>query len=405
MFALTENAAAMSLAPSDFGKAWTLPDGRRITLRNARADESQAIRALYVSQYGDRYTLSEVMDPAKHAEVLGSPDWHWILAECDGQLVASLLFGLERSHRLGKALGGVVLPEMRGHKVMRVMLEEGLRLHLRESGPMDLVYAVVRTFISRSFHHDLSQLGFVDTGIFPNVRRVAQYETHGLKVLLSPQAYDRRRMGPLLIPHVADLYRIVRARLGLEAASIVPWRPAPVSADRVQLFPLVEASTAARRKFLHQTSRDQVYNFFPLHGPDLILVDSSREVRVFLSHQAKDGHATILGMRPGPYPRSTVLNSVTDYCEQIGCVYLELLVSAYEPWLQAEAYQAGFLPCGYFPAAYCGPDGLRHDYVVTSKTYVPLHFRGLKLTEDSKPLLLEFFKLYTSSLWEDLMDA
>ena len=395
----------MQIAPADFGKGWRLSDGRGIVMRNARPDEAEAIRQLYVSQYGDRYTLAEVMDPEKNYEVLRSPDWHWILAECEGRLVASLLFGLERVHRLGTALGGVVLPEMRGHKVMRIMLEEALRLHLREGGPMDLIYAVVRTFVSLSFHHDLAQLGFVDTGIFPNVRKVAQYETHGLKVLLAPHTKQVRRSTPLLIPQLRDLYEIVRARLQLERARVIPLYTGPLSQDRVPLSPLLEATTASRRRFLHKTSRGQVFNFFPLHAPDLILVDATRQVRVFLSYQAKDGHATILGFTPGPYPREVILNSVADYCEQLGCVYLELLVSAYEPGQQAEAYESGFLPCGYFPAAYRGNDGLRHDYIITSKTFVPLHFRGIKLTEESKPFLLEFFKLYTSSLWETLMDA
>ncbi len=395
----------MHMAPGDFGKGWRLPDGRGLVVRTARPGEAQTIRQLYVSQYGDRYTLSEVMDPEKNREVLNSPDWHWMLAECEGKLVGSLLFGLERAHRLGKALGGVVVPEMRGHKVMRVMLEEGLRYHLREGGPMDMVYAVVRTFISLSFHHDLAQLGFVDTGIFPNVRKVANYETHGLKVLLSPRGLEQRRRTPLLIPQIRDLYRIVRARLDLEPCQVFPWVRRVCTHDRVLLTPLLEAKTGARRKFLLQTTRGQVYNFFPLHGPDIILVDSSREVRVFLSFQAKDGHATILGFTPGPYSTEAVLRSVSEYCEQLGCVYLELLVSAYEPRLQAESYQAGFLPCGYFPAAFRGEDGLRHDYIVTSKTYVPLHFQGLKLSEEAKPFLLEFFKNYTSSLWEELMDA
>lgn len=395
----------MQIAPPDFSKGWRLSDGRGIVMRTARPEEAESIRHLYTSQYGDRYTLAEVMDPEKNHEVLHSPDWHWILAECEGQLVASLLFGMERVHRLGKALGGVVVPEMRGHKVMRLMLEEGLRLHLREGGPMDLIYAVVRTFVSLSFHHDLTQLGFVDTGIFPNVRKVAHYETHGLKVLLSPQGKNSRRTTPLLIPPIRDLYEIVRARLKLEPSRVIDWYSSPPSNQRVPLAPLSEAATPARRRFLHQTTRGQVFNFFPLHGPDLILVDPSRKVRVFLSYQTKDGHATILGLTPGPYPRDVVLNSVADYCEQLGCVYLELLVSAYEPQLQAEACVSGFLPCGYFPAAYRGSDGLRHDYIITSKTFVPLHFRGLKLSEDSKPFLLEFFKLYTSSLWEALMDA
>ena len=209
----------------------------------------------------------------------------------------------------------------------------------------------------------------------------------------------------MLIPELQTLYEIVSSRMALDPPAIIPVRLPPRPTRRLELKPLTEASTANRRKLLHQTSRGQVFNFFPLHGPDLILVDSTRQVRVFLSYQVKDGHATILGLNPGPHDRVTVLLTVADYCEQLGCVYLELLVSAYEPRLQAEACQAGFLPCAYFPAAYRGPDGKREDYIVTSKTFVPLHFRGVKLTEESKPYLLEFFKLYTSSLWEDLMDA
>ena len=165
--------AGATLAPPDFGYSWRLPDNREVHLRTARVEEIDEVRSLYFTTYGDRYGLSEVVDPDKAHEVLTSPDWHWILAICENRIVGSLLFGLEPTHRLGKALAGVVHPDLRGHKVMRVMLEEGLALHLRDGGPMDLVYTVVRTFISLSLHHDLAQLGFIDTGIFPNVRRVA----------------------------------------------------------------------------------------------------------------------------------------------------------------------------------------------------------------------------------------
>ena len=73
--------------------------------------------------------------------------------------------------------------------------------------------------------------------------------------------------------------------------------------------------------------------------------------------------------------------SVSDYCAERGGVYLELLTSAYDPRLQAAAYLAGFLPCGYFLAAARDHySGRREDIVVTSKTFVPLHFAGLRLT-------------------------
>ncbi|CAN0124711.1 unnamed protein product, partial [Phaeothamnion confervicola] len=382
-----------------------LDDGKPVTIRNAVPEELDRIRQLYTNTYGDRYTLAEIMHPPTAREVVRSPDWHWMLAECEGELVASLLFGMERRHRLGKALGGVVSPTLRGNKLLRHMVALGLEVHLREEGLVDLVYAVVRTFVSLNFHHDLSELGFVDTGIFPNVRKVAAYETHGFKVCLGPRGRRFRRFNPLLIPELQTLYEIVSSRLALDPPTIIPMDRQKLTEERVKLTPLDENLSPQRLKFLHQTTKDLVYNFFPLHGPDLILTDSTRQTRVFLSYQSRDGHATILGFNPGPYDRAQVLMSIADYCENLGCVYLELLVSAYQPQMQAQCYRAGFLPCAYFPAAFLGPDGLRHDYIVTSKTFVPLHFRGLKLTDEVKPYLLEFFKNYTSSLWEDLIDA
>jgi hypothetical protein len=395
----------MQLAPADFFEEYLTDDGGKIILRNARPDELDQIRQLYTAAYGDKYSLSEIMHPPTAQKVVQSPDWHWMLAEFEGELVASVLFGMERRHRLGKALGGVVKPGFRGNKLLKHMVGLGLDLHLRRGNLVDMIYAVVRTFVSLNFHHDLADLGFVDTGIFPNVRRVAAYETHGLKVCFSPRTSHVRRRNPLLIPEMETLYKIVASRLDLDEASVIPISLPPMTSERVTLFPLSDADSAERRQFLHQTTRDQVFNFFPLHGPDLILVDATRQTRVFLSYQGRDGHATILGFTPGPYDRMQVLLSIADYCEGLGCVYLELLVSAYQPALQAESYRSGFLPCAYFPAAFLGPDGLRHDYIVSSKTFVPLNFRGLRLTEEVKPYLLEFFKLYTSSLWEDLIDA
>ena len=155
---------------------------------------------------------------------------------------------------------------------------------------------------------------------------------------------------------------------------------------------------------LRRSSRGLKFGFFPFHEPNQILSDPTGQVRVFLSHQETDGHSSILGVDPGPYEPVSVLLSVAEYCEDRGAVYLELLVSAYQPELQAAAYLAGFLPCAYFLGAEIR-EQKRCDVIVTSRTFVPLHFSGLRLTESAKPYLLEFFKVYTERLWEDLLDA
>jgi hypothetical protein len=382
-------------------------------MRRARLEDRPALRRLYIAQYGDRYALPEVVDDERSEEVLTGDNWVWLLAEAKGQIVASLIFGWDPVHRLGKSFAGVVYADKRGNKTMHRMLREGLDRLLVHGETFELVYAVVRTFVPVSFHRDLASLGFHDVGVFPNVRKVLQYETHGLKVVLGPLALQKRRRSPHLIPPIEGIYNITRSQFDLEPARIDQSAISDIrqAVDlRVELRPVAEAGvdgvTKARIEMLRRSSRDLKFGFFPLHEPNQILSDPTGQVRVFLSHTPTDGHSSVLGVDPGPYDPVSVLLSVSEYCAERGGVYLELLTSAYDPRLQAAAYLAGFLPCGYFVAAARDHyTGRREDIVVSSKTFVPLHFAGLRLTETSKPYLLEFFKVYTNKLWEELNDA
>jgi hypothetical protein len=382
-------------------------------MRRARLEDRPALRRLYIAQYGDRYALPEVVDDERSEEVLTGDNWVWLLAEAKGQIVASLIFGWDPVHRLGKSFAGVVYADKRGNKTMHRMLREGLDRLLVHGETFELVYAVVRTFVPVSFHRDLASLGFHDVGVFPNVRKVLQYETHGLKVVLGPLALQKRRRSPHLIPPIEGIYNITRSQFDLEPARIDQSAISDIrqAVDlRVELRPVAEAGvdgvTKARIEMLRRSSRDLKFGFFPLHEPNQILSDPTGQVRVFLSHTPTDGHSSVLGVDPGPYDPVSVLLSVSEYCAERGGVYLELLTSAYDPRLQAAAYLAGFLPCGYFVAAARDHyTGRREDIVVSSRTFVPLHFAGLRLTETSKPYLLEFFKVYTNKLWEELNDA
>jgi hypothetical protein len=403
----------VAAAIPDLTVEWTSDDGTPVRMRRARLQDREALRRLYIAQYGDRYALPEVVDDERSREVLTGENWVWLLAETQGEVVASLIFGWDPVHRLGKSFAGVVDPDRRGNKTMQRMLREGLDRLLINGETFELVYAVVRTFVPLSFHRDLTNLGFHDVGVFPNVRKVLQYETHGLKVCLGPTALLKRRRTPHLIPQLEGIYGITRERFGLEPALIDHAAVEAVRRGvdlRVELRPVAAAGsdgvTKARIEMLRRSSRDLKYGFFPLHEPNQILSDPTGKVRVFLSHTPTDGHSSILGVDPGPYDPVSVLMSVSDYCAERGGVYLELLTSAYDPRLQAAAYLAGYLPCGYFLAgARDHYTGQRKDVVVSSKTFVPLHFAGLRLTETCKPYLLEFFKVYTGRLWEELMDA
>ena len=391
---------------------WSIDDGRKVLVRKAKLSDLEPLRALYKATYGDRYALPEVVDDERSREVIRGHGFVWLVAECEKSVVGSLIFGWDPEHRLGKSFAGVVDANFRGGKTMHRMLKEGLDRLLYNGDTFDLVYAVVRTFVTPAFHRDLLKIGFTDVGVFPNVRKVRRYETHGLKICVSPRMFDNRRKTPKLIPQVSNIYQICSQRYpNLEPPELdyTAVEKAREKIDlRVELAPVaavgVEGVTRGRIQMLRRSSRGLQFGFFPFHEPNQILSDPTGQVRVFLSHQETDGHSSILGVDPGPYEPVSVLLSVAEYCEDRGAVYLELLVSAYQPELQAAAYLAGFLPCAYFLGAEMR-EHRRCDVIVTSRTFVPLHFSGLRLTESAKPYLLEFFKVYTERLWEDLLDA
>lgn len=388
---------------------WTLPCGTPARLRAAGPADLEAVRNLYFRTYGDRYGVPEVADPAHTGRALEDPkNYLWLVTEVEGKVVGSVIFAMDPYHRLGKSFGGVIEPERRGQKIMSHMIEEGHRRLLKAGGPCDLLYAVVRTFISLTFHKDLWNLGYLDTGVFPNVRRVRDYETHGFKVCAAAHCYEKRRRPPRLFQQVETLYEIVRSRLGLDPAVIEQVKLKAPPGELVELsevpgseFP---AGIEAERERLRLAGELQ-FGFYPLHEPNLLLAGAERSVRAFLYYQPLDGHASLLGLTTGGRDLVDVLASLGNACDALGVKYLEVLASAYDPQVQAQLWQAYFLPCAWFPAARLSEDGLREDFLVCSRTFVPLHFKGLKLTEEAKPYLLEFFKLYTGRLWEELVDA
>ena len=201
----------------DLAFEWCQDDGKTVKVRPAELSDLEGLRSLYYETYGDRYALPEVVDDERSREVISRHGWVWLLAECDEKIVGSLIFGWDNEHRLGKSFAGVVDTNFRGQKTMHRMLVEGLRRLLFEGEVFDMVYAVVRTFVTPAFHRDLLELGFQDVGVFPNVRKVRRYETHGLKICMAPRALERRRKQPHLIPQIRSLYDIVADRFELES--------------------------------------------------------------------------------------------------------------------------------------------------------------------------------------------
>lgn len=386
-------------------ETYALQNGSTITLRRATEDDMDDIKAVYYAAYGGRYTLPEVNDSDKMKWCIHDPNYLWLVNRDADRIVCAVLFVVDPHHRIGKTFAGVVHPNYRGQKMMVRTVARGRDFLVQECGACELIYAVVRTFVSATFHLDLQAAGFVDLGVFPNVRKVKYYETHGFKVYFGPNVLDKRRQQPDLIAPAAKLYDIVRNRLKLEMERVVEVElDARPRADNFAL--VMERSKEVEWEYYRERDDGALrFDYYPFHYPLMKLYTRDQTRAAYLYYQELDGYASLLGLRS---PGDTIVRdllSVAEYAESLGVKYLELLVSAFDPLMQRLAYEAGFLPCAYWPAAAIGPDGLRHDYVIMSLAFVPPHFKGLKLTRETRPYLQAYFKIYTDKLWEDLANV
>ncbi len=380
----------------------TLDNGWSVTVSAATDADMDDLKQLYYEAYGGKYTLGEVNDRDKMKWCLHDPNYLWLINRVDGKLVCAALFVVDPRHRVGKTFAGVVHPKYRGHKMTVATVKMGRDFLIEDRKSCDVMYAIVRTFVSPTFHLDLNDIGFVDMGVFPNVRKIKKYETHGFKVYFGPNAIAQRRKRPTLIPPAARLYDIVRHRLGLEEADVgdPELEPRP-PAERYEF--LIERNSQIEWEYYKERDAGNLlFAFYPFMYPHFKLYTRDQTKAAFIEFQEKDGHGVMLGLRtPGDFIVRDLV-SVAEYAESLGVKYLEMLVPAHDRLMQKLAYEAGFLPCAYFPAARMDEHGERLDYIVTANIFVPPHFKGLRLTPETRPYLQAFYRIYTDKLWEDL---
>lgn len=387
----------------------TLEGGQKAEIRRARPEDQEQIKGLYQKIYGGAYSIPEIADPVKMGKALANKtDYLWIVCQKDEEIIGSVIFAVDPYHHVGEAFSGVIDKAYQGNGLIYKMMKNGHNSLLEDNGPCALIYAMVRTFVSTSFHKHLKELGYMDMGVFPNVRYVNGYETHSFKICFGPHALENRRALPRIYNQVQTLYRLVEHQLSLGNAIMKSIDLPPCSGGLIKLIKASEADhpdgIEAEREKLRQAGKLR-FGFCPLLEPNLMLISEDKSVKAFFNFQEMDGHATMVGLETGDHDMICLLESAAAACEKEKVKYLEVLASAYDPMIQAQLWEAHFIPCAWFPAARLADDGKRLDYMFASRSFVPLHFQGLRLTDDNKPYLLEFFKMYTARLWEELVNA
>lgn len=377
----------------------SLQDGREIHIRSALPADTEAIVGLYQKVYKGHYTLPEVADPVIIRGKVEDPNYFWTLAQLDERLIGSVIFAIDPVNKLGKCYAAVVLSEFRGQDVMRTMVQHGLERLTQRTRTCDVIYATTRT-VSFAPQVVLEHLGFLPMGIFPNVRKVESFETHGLELYFRNGTKEIRRQRPQLVAEVVPFYEIARDVLTLEAPELVdiPLED-PRKMGEPMAFTLEEDADKVMQLFELYQDKDRMDRvFFPFHTPNNLFTSEDGQVEVFVTVNKLDGHGVILGYRLGDQNLRRALMWFCEAAAQSGIRYVEMLVSAFRPDVQRQALDAKFLPCAYFPAMRMAEDGLREDFISYSRSFETLDFMDMHLVSTNRRYLDAFMKCWYEML-------
>lgn len=370
-----------------------LPD---IKIRVPRLGDMRRIRVLYAEVYGGNYSVPLIVDENKMRFAIDNDFYYWLVAECDGRIIASLIYAIDYENRISKAFGAVVSKEYRKHNLAYLMMKYILDAITHDKKWVDLVYATTRT-ANYAPQRLTESLGFLKLGIFPNTHKVFENETHCLWAYYTESALRGRKARPVLLEKILPFYDLVRNQVKLDAPAVKDFK-GKSSGDRLKLmdFETIDAEEFIKHRFFRLKPRGFFrHTFMPFHEPNILLVSPDQKTEIYLSCNPRDKYSVILGGKTGE-KMEVVLESLARKLNAMNMGYVELILDAYTPILQHKAMMARFVPSGYFPAA--KKNGKKRlDCVVFSRTFEILDFRNVQII----PVFRNFLKQYLR-IWEEL---
>jgi ribosomal protein S18 acetylase RimI-like enzyme len=358
--------------------------------------DAPGLITLFHRVYNGSYSDPQVRDYQRLRSVLTTPDVYWYVAEDDGEIVGSCLFHHERTHAIARVSRVAVDPICRGQQLARHLIEYGQAdLAASGRGP-EVTYAMTRT-VHGAMQSVFDRLDFKKLGVFPNIHKTQDFETHCLVAHYTPQALVRRQSSYMTHPGVTGLVELACDEMGVPPPLGPPRGTAPCvqSPARLSCPPALEGIRApafvAHRYARQARQRVGTLGFFPFQKPNLLVQSPDQRIEVFLSCSEVDGNcALVAASLPPDVDYDHVLRRLSALARDEGVRYLEILVRADEPDIINHILRAKFIPSAFVPALQV-VDGQRVDYVVFSRTYEILDFAEVELSGRSHDYLRQYF--------------
>ncbi len=374
---------------------------QNVLIRKAEVPDAPGIAALYHLIYQGSYPDPVMTSLALLAEALRLEKFLCIIGADKERVVSCVVYKIDRQHNLAKVFGAVVDDAYRGHHLTEKMMHFGLDILNQRGQKIQAIYATTRT-VTAAPQKLTENLGFKKLGVFPNVHKTNDYETHGLTCFYPEGTLERRYLNFHLHFRLAGLYKIVQTELNLPDLIIAEEddiKKADVQkGDSLPVLEIIdEAEDFVKYRFNALKEKDLLpISFFPFYQPNQLITSPDQSVEIFLSIDEKDKHCVIVGMKkPKNIHHHDVYNALCQILKNRGVRYIETVVRADKLMTIDETLQARFIPCAYFPAfAQARESDLRLDFVIFSRTFEQLDFSNIQLEGTNRRYLIQYFKTW-----------
>jgi hypothetical protein len=364
-------------------------------LRKANYSDMASILQLYSSAYDGMYpdrTFSDVTQ-LKNA-ILKDSTLIFVAINSMNKVVASILFQYDKDNFLAKAGAAVVEPVCRGQQLTQKLINFGTDYLKKTTGGLSVLYITART-IHKAAQMLTINMGFKQLGVFPNVHKTQDYETHALAAMFFDNVLEKRYVDFEQHPKVLPLFDIVRENIELpEMKEAHSWDQKNYY-GKVPCLEVIEAPEFVKNRMKNLVRENGVdLAFFPFHTPTLLITSPNQSIEVFAYVNEADQHCVITGCNIDKEVSFTDLFlKVSNILRDRGIRYIEVILRANRLNIIDKVTKAKFLPCGYVPSFQLEGEK-RYDYVVFSRSYEILDFNNLELTGANERYLKNYIELW-----------
>lgn len=368
----------------------------KIIIRRAQLSDREELLALYLTVYGDDYPLELGTNKQLMTRLLQEKERaFWYVAEIEGRagLAASCVVELETEFRIGKVTGAAVHPQCNGLGLSTRLIGYAVNEVMSLAPNVNTLYATTRT-VSLASQKMLLSNGFKPLGIFPNARKIKTYETLTLMGYFRQGILEKRAPVQKMSPSLVEFYLQVNRSIGDERP-IELVEDCPAFASTIEheesKWEFIQAPDFVEKRFNEVFAGDRESTFYPFHRPNLLISNTTLGVELFASFNQKDHYCVLISANKPITKINGHFKKLAFALKEIGIYYLETLVRL--DYFEAICFLGAnrFLPSAYYPAMR-EVDGVAHDYVLMTRTMVPLDFSESQLAPQFKPFVREYVR-------------